>query len=212
MNQCVYVLWFFLFRRLTHNAFVEQIVKKKKRVVINIRDLNKISQFDVYSMQQQIDIIATIMKCSYIFLINATTFFHQWLIKLTNRHKLIVIFHRNNEQWNVMIMKYRNFSTYVQRQINIILRKYKHFAKTYVNDIVVFLNFLKKHFRHFNMILVLLKKYNIVIKIFKIYLDYFSISLLKQRVDNFDFTTTKKKLKLFANWDSLVRLNISKRI
>ena len=51
--------------------------RQKKRVVINIRDLNKISQFDVYSMQQQIDIIATIMKCSYIFLINATTFFHQ---------------------------------------------------------------------------------------------------------------------------------------
>ena len=139
--------------------------------------------------------IATIMKCSYIFLMNATTFFHQWLIKLTNRHKLIVIFHRNNEQWNVTIMKYRNFSTYVQRQINIIFRKYKHFAKTYVNDIVVFFNFLKKHFRHLNLIFVLFKKYNIVIKIFKIYLDYFSISLLKQRVDNFDFTTTKKKIE-----------------
>ena len=49
--------------------------ERKKRVIINIRELNKIFDFDVYSMQQQVDIITVIMKCFYIFVMNAVIFF-----------------------------------------------------------------------------------------------------------------------------------------
>ena len=75
-------------------------------------------------------------------------------------------------------MSYRNSSTYVQRQINIILRKYRHFVKAYVDDIIVFFNSLKKYFRYLMQIFALFKKYNIVIKTSKIYLSYLFIVLL----------------------------------
>ena len=97
-------------------------------------------------------------------------------------------------------MRYRNSSTYVQRQIDEILRKYRYFVKIYVDDIVVFFNFLKKHLRHLNLIFVLFKKYNIVIKLFKTYLNYSIVSLLEQRVDNFDLITIEKKIETIRDF------------
>ena len=127
-------------------------------------------------------------------------FFHQWLIKLANKYKLTVIFHCENEQWNVVVIKYRNSSIYVQRQIDKILRKYRHFAKTYVDDIIVFFNFLEKHLKHLNLIFVLFKKYNIVIKLFKTYLNYSILFLLEQRVDNLDLITIEKKIETIRDF------------
>ena len=72
--------------------------KRKKRIVINIRELNKISMFDAYSMILQNDIIISIMNSSYISFMNAISFFHQWLMKIINRHKFIVVIYKNSEQ------------------------------------------------------------------------------------------------------------------
>ena len=152
--------------------------------------------FDAYFMTLQNDMIFSVMNSFYISFMNVVFFFHQWLMKLANRHKFIVVTHRNNEQWNVTIIKYWNSSIYVQRQINIILRKYRHFVKVYVNHIVIFFNTLKKHLKHLTFIFVLFKKYNIVIKTFKIYFDYFIIVLLNQRVNNFDMFIVENKLKI----------------
>ena len=152
------------------------------------------------------------MNSFYISLMNIVFFFHQWLIKLTNRHKLIVVTHKNNEQWNVTIMKYRNSSIYVQRQIDIILRKYCHFVRVYVNDIVIFFNTLKKYLEHLTFIFALFKKYNIVIKTFKICLDYFIIALLNQRVNNFDLFIVENKLKIILDLNFLTFSSIWKSI
>ena len=91
-------------------------------------------------------------------------------------------------------MSFRNNSTYVQRQINRILREYRFFVKIYMNDIVVFNHILKKHLRQFNQIFSLFAKLNITLKSYKTYLSYFIISLLKQKINRFELSTTQKKL------------------
>ena len=96
-------------------------------------------------------------------------------------------------------MKYWNSSIYVQRQIDTILRKYRHFAKAYVNDIVIFFNTLKEHLKHLTFIFALFKKYNIVIKTSKTYLNYSTIVLLNQRVDSFDLFIVDDKLKIIRD-------------
>ena len=75
-------------------------------------------------------------------------------------------------------MNYRNSQIYVQRQINRIFYKYKKFVKTYVDDVVVFFQLLKKHFRHFNQVFDFFVKMNIVFKSFKIYFEYSFVFLL----------------------------------
>ena len=194
--------WITQFTSYAYSCFViwktiylfDKSSKRKNRVVIDIRNFNKITQFDVYSMQFQFDLIFVVIEYVYINIFDCINFFHQWLMKIANRHKLIVVTHKNSEQWNVVVMNFRNNSIYVQRKIYDILRAYWAFARVYVNDIVMFNHFLKKHLRHFNQIFSLFVKLNITLKSFKTYLRYSIISLLKQKIDRFDLSIVQKKL------------------
>ena len=149
-------------------------------------------------MQLQSNFISTIIDCLYINIFDCINFFHQWLIKIIYRHKFIVISHRNSEQWNVVVIKYRNNFVYVQRQIDRVFRVFRTFVKVYVNDIVMFNHSLKKHFRHLHQVFVLFDKLNIIFKSSKIYFDYIIISLLRQKINRFKFLRRRKSLLLFC--------------
>ena len=111
---------------------------KKNRVVVDIWALNKITKIDIYSMSSQTNIISSITKCFYISTVNVLAFFYQWLVRKEDRHKLTVVTHRNQEQFNVEVMSFKNISFYVQREIDNILRKYKDFCRVYIDDIIIF--------------------------------------------------------------------------
>ena len=183
----VFVIW-----RTVHAS--EKSLERKRRVVVNIKNLNKIFMFDVYFLSLQSNVLFAMMKLIYISIINCVNFFHQWLVRILNRHKLIVINHRESEQWNVVVIRYRNFSTYVQRRIDVMLRSHRAFARAYVNDVMIFFNFLKEHLRHLNKIFKLFQHMNVAVKTSKIYLEYSFITLLNQKMNNLEFITTKNKL------------------
>ena len=107
-----------------------------------------------------------------------------------------MITHKKQKTFNVVVMKYKNSSIYVQRQIDRFLRSYRNYAKIYVNDIVIHFEILKKHFRHFKKIFNMFTINNIFIKSKKIFINYFTMHLLKQKINFFDLITTKKKLKI----------------
>ena len=118
--------------------------KRKNKTIIDIKNLNAIIQFDAYSLSLQFDIIVFVKKCFYIFVIDCSTFFYQWRIHFSDRHKLTVVSHRDQKIFNVTIMNYKNSSAYVQRQINRLLKHMRPFVKTYVDDIVIFSKTKKK--------------------------------------------------------------------
>ena len=169
--------------------------KRKSRVVIDIKNLNNITQFDAYFFSLQSNMIVLIRKCSFIFVIDCFNFFYQWRVHLNDRHKFTIVNYRDQKSFNVVVMNYKNSSTYVQRQINRFLRLQRRFVKIYVNDIVIFFKTKKKHEKHLREIFEILTKNNISIKSTKIFINYSSISLLSQKVDFFDFVTAKEKLK-----------------
>ena len=168
--------------------------ERKERIMINIKKLNKIFEFDAYLMFFQSNVIVVVINASYISVMNCAKFFHQWFVKLKNRHKLTIISHWENEQWNIIVMKYRNSSAYVQRQIDLMFKFFKKFARAYVNDVVVFFNSLKEHLRHFIQIFQLFEKMNVIIKISKTFLKYSTIALFDQKVDNLNMTIINEKL------------------
>ena len=92
-------------------------------------------------------------------------------------------------------MKFKKFSTHVQRQMNNYLRKYPEFVKNYINDIVVLNKILKEHLQHLQKILNLFREMNIILKSFKTFLNYSNIALLRQKVDNLGLIISKNKLK-----------------
>ena len=103
---------------------------------------------------------------------------------------------RNKKIFLVSMMNNWNFVAYVQRQINHILRKVRHFVKTFIDDIVTKSRFFNEHFAHLRSIFKILLKYNISIKLTKMFSEYLNVVLLKQRVNALRLSTTNKKLKV----------------
>jgi tRNA isopentenyl-2-thiomethyl-A-37 hydroxylase MiaE len=81
--------------------------------------------------------------------------------------------------------------------MNNLLRKYLS-AKAYIDDVVVFSKTLNDHLEHFDKVFVLFQKMNITLKTIKTYLEYLTIALLDQKVDNLDLFTIENKLKTIA--------------
>ena len=174
--------------------------EKKDRVIIDIRNLNVITQPDAYSLSLQTNIIIAMRDCDYISIIDCSTFFYQWRVHSNDRHKFTVVNHKNQKSFNVIVMNYKNSSTYVQRQIDRLFREYRHFVRIYVNDIMIFSRTKIEHEAHLRKIFSILNKNNISIKLIKIFLDYSSISLLDQKIDSLDLITFEEKLKAIAKF------------
>lgn len=168
---------------------------RKDRMIVNIKNLNKISNFDAYFMSLQSDIISCLQDCKFIFVINCVVFFYQRRVFMKDRHKLIVITHKGVEQWNVTMMNWKSSPAYVQRKINDIFRDFS-FARVYINNVVIFNNILNEHLTHLKQIFELFENWNITFKAIKIYFEYFSIFLLNQKVDNFELSIATNKLKV----------------
>ena len=193
----------YIIQSISHDYFVFVIWKivsnsdeseRKNRIVIDIRNLNKIVVIDIYSMSLQFDITTSIVDCQYISIFDATDFFHQWLMKFVDRHKLTIVSHREQKQFNVIVMNFKNSSLYVQRKINSLLRAYRIFARAYVNDIVIFNHILKEHLIHLNQIFQFFEFYDINLSFKKFFFDYFTITLLNQKINAFEFIIVVDKL------------------
>ena len=169
--------------------------ERKNRVVVDIRNLNAITQSNVYSLFLQIDIIVVVRDCKYIFVIDCSAFFYQWRVHLNDRHKLIVINHRDQKSFNVTMMKYKNSFAYVQRQIDRFFRKLRKFVRTYVNDIVIFSCNKIEHETHLRDVFKIFVENNVSIKSTKTFLNYFFVFLLNQKIDSLNLIISKEKLR-----------------
>ena len=145
-------------------------------------------------MSFQFDIIAIMIEYSHISIVNAQDYFYQWIIQKKNRHKQIVIIHQSQKQFNVIVIKFKNSSVYVQKQIDFMLKDFREFAKIYINDIVFFFIFLNQYIKYFNKKFQRFSKYDVILNLKKKIFEYSSIVFLKQVVDVFDMFTFEKKL------------------
>ena len=193
----------YIIQSISHDYFVFVIWKivsdsdeseRKNRIVIDIRNFNKIVVIDIYFMSLQSDITISIIDCQYISIFDAISFFHQWLMKFIDRHKLTIVLHRKQKQFNVIVMNFKNSSFYVQRKINSLLRAFRIFARAYINDIVMFNHTLKKHLIHLNQIFQFFEFYDINLSSKKFFLDYFTIALLSQKINAFELIIVVDKL------------------
>ena len=132
-------------------------------------------------------------ECSHISIVDVQKYFYQWTVREKNRYKQIVIIHRNQEQFNVIVMKFKNSSTYVQKQTNFMLKKFRNFVKIYIDDIVFFFVFLNQHIKHLNKSFQRLFKYNVILNSRKSYFEYSFIVLFDQIMNVFEMTIFEEK-------------------
>ena len=174
--------------------------KRKKRVVTDIKELNKLAFADMYLMPLQTQVIALVAGAKYITVVDATTFFYQFRVAVRDQQKLTVISHQGQEYFNVAPMGYRGSATYAQRQIDIILRGLEAYAKAYINDIVIFSATLEEHLKHLHAVFKLFGSYIVTLNPEKIFFSYPSITLLGQKVNGLGLTSAAEKVAAISNW------------
>ena len=178
----IFVIW-----RDTLNDF-------KKRVVVNIKDFNKITKQNTYFMSLQTNITSAVTKHRYIFTIDAVKWFHQFLVKRRDRLKFTVVSYKEQKEFNVTLMNFKDSSPYVQRQTNQMLRPYRKFSRAYMNDIIIFFKKLEDHIQHLRSVFQLFQKRRMNLTSIKFFLKYSFITLLSQKINSLKLFTTAKKI------------------
>ena len=168
---------------------------RKDRAIVDIRGLNDLIVPDVYPIPLQSEVIARLMGCTHIAVMDAISFFYQWRTHPNSRQMLTVISHRGQETFNVPVMGCMNSIAYVQRQIDRILRPMKAFASVYVDDIISSAKSFVEHLANLRTLFQLFVRNNISISSGKTFLDYPNINLLGRRVDFFGIATAEDKLE-----------------
>lgn len=187
-NFSVFVVW----RNLSDETH-------KERMIVDLRDLNEMIKINSYSMKQQSEIIAIVARYSHIFIVDAIDYFHQFLVHRSNRSKFIIVSHKEQEKFNVILMRYKRSLSYVQRQIDAMLRSYRKFIRAYIDDIIIFLLILKNHLQHLRNIFDLFHAWCVSLISNKSFLDYSLIILLDQQVDNLRMFTFENKIKIITS-------------
>ena len=151
---------------------------RNNRIVIDIREFNEIIEFDSYWLSLYSEIIFVVIDYVYVFIINAIDWFYQFNIRRSDRWKFMIINHRDLKKFDVILMRYKDSSSYVQRQINKLLRSYKLFARTYVDDIIVFSLSLEKYLYYLRVIFQLFRDKRVNQTLTKLILNLLSITLI----------------------------------
>ncbi len=121
-------------------------------------------------------------------------------MRVTDRNKLTVVSHWEQKQFSIVIMRFKNSFSYIQQQINKILWSHWIYAKVYMNNIVIFSHTLKKHLKHLHIIFSLFRKLCVCLTSTKSFLEYSFVFLLKQKIDDFELTTSTKKLVIISSF------------
>ena len=87
--------------------------KRKGRAVVDIRKLNDMVLSDSYPLPLQSEIIANVQGCTNLAILDAVSFFYQWLLHPDHRFMFTVVTHRGQETFQVPIMGYINSVAYV---------------------------------------------------------------------------------------------------
>ena len=73
-------------------------------------------------------------------------------------------------------MKYKKSLLYIQQQTDKILQKHHIYVKIYINNIIIFFKTLAEYFKHFQQVFITLQNHQVILKLKKSFLEYFSVS------------------------------------
>ena len=87
------------------------------------------------------------------------------------------------------------------------LRLCKAFVKAYVNDIIIFFKILHEHIDYLRQMFQFFIEKRVNLTFNKLFIDYSSIQLLNQKVNNLNFIISKEKIVIIAAFKFLKSLN-----
>ena len=92
--------------------------------------------------------------------------------------------HKKQKTFSVTSFDFKNFSSYVQKQFDVMLHSYQAFIRVYLNDIMIFFRIFEKHCEHLSQIFELFKQKKIMLAFKKNFINFSSITLLNQKFNS----------------------------
>lgn len=169
--------------------------KRKGRVVIDLRALNKNVLADAYPLPRQEEIVRRIRGKRFMSVVDGSAFFHQLPVADRHRYRMVVISPRGLEVSNVILMGFRNSPAFAQRFMDQRLTRHDKYAKAYIDDIVIFSDTEKDHLRHLEAIFRMCAETRLALAPKKSFLGYSSIRLLGFAVDGDGIATTPDRVE-----------------
>lgn len=161
--------------------------------MVDIRRLNDLVIPDAYLLPLQSEIITSIQGCPHLAILDAASFFYQWLLHPDYRYMFTIITHRGQETFQVPIIGYINSVPNVQCQIDNILHPICDWTRPYVDDIICGARSMEELVARLCELFQICLHYNISIKPPKFFLNYPDVGLLGQQVNSFGPTTIEEK-------------------
>jgi hypothetical protein len=189
--------------------------KRKSRVMINLRRINIKLYSNAYSLLKQNTIFSFLDDSIVFSSIDLIKEFFQQSIDSKNYWKTTFVSqHRDLEWLTIFNMSLNNTSRFFQHKMKRVLEKYLwKFVLVYIDDIIIFFSIFENHLKHLNEILILLKKSDVILSLFKSHFDYLNIKALKHYVNKLNINIMKKKIEIIKNLKFFVILkNLKKEL
>ena len=163
--------------------------------MVDIRKFNEMILPDSYPLPFQSEIIANIQAYINLAVLDAASFFYQWLLHSDHRFMFTIVIYCGQKTFQIPIMGYINSVAYVQCEIDNILRNMPAWARIYVDDIICGAKSLSDLLEKLRILFDIFFEYNIFIKPTKFFLNYPNVGLLGQQVSFLGLTTLEEKLR-----------------
>lgn len=182
-------------------SIVKRVVhgEEKGRAVVDLRALNKHAVPDSYPLPLQSDVMDSIRGKGFLTVIDATSFFFQFLVHPDYRDRFTVVSHRGLERSTVALMGYKNSPAYAQRFMDQLLLDHKKYCRAFIDDIIIFSDTFEDHVKHLETVFQLFTDKNIAISPKKSFIGYPSVELLGFYVDAFGLATTDSRIQGFKD-------------
>ncbi len=110
----------------------------------------------------------------------------------------------------MIFIGYTNFLPYIQHFIDKMLKLYRRYCRTFIDNIIIFSNTFKDHYKHLKTIFSLFEEKSININPEKLYIGYLFVELLSFYIDILSIYSIEDYIQSFRQLEFLTILKVLK--
>jgi len=171
----------------------------KARPVVDLRGLNEQTVMDAYPLPRPDDITGRIKGKRKISLVDLQKSFYQFYLAYMDRWKTTMLTHRGQEWSNVAPTGACGSPSHVQRFMDKLLKIHELYAKSYIDDVIVYSDDHASHLQHLRAVLGEFSRVGLTLSPGKCFIGYHSLKVLGHVVDRFGLSTTEDKVAAISS-------------
>jgi len=177
------------------------------RFCVNYRKLNALIKRDRYLLSLIDETLARIQDSKYLTQLNIIVVFNKLRMHSSSKDLTIFITSFDFYKYHVMSFELINDSTFYQHYMNDVLFDYLHqFCQIYLDDIIIYSKILKKHKRHVQLVLHILRETDLQVNINKCEFHVQKIFFLRLLLFIEELKINLRKVQAVVEWSTSTNL------